>query len=242
VCRESTLFARPGAYRFSLLIYQSCVSRDSSSLEFTWCLMRMTSGFESCCEVGSLPAFQLVGMCRSRASLAIGPPEHGVEDMFSTINTNPAEFQADGSLFIGPHHDAPVPHGCDLSPVNMDKCSVLRALGLTSQPATAAPAAAATADRRGVFYVGDGSGDLCAVLSLGRYATAAGAPAPHCAQRLTLPPCSVLTWSAQEKGSPCSRSCVPPSFLGRSGRASSRGLTGATCCRHSSILLASETG
>ena len=88
---------------------------------------------------------------------------HGLLGYFSSINTNPASFDASGRLCISPHHPTTAaPHGCKLAPINMDKCSVVRALGL-AKPLSDGPAPS----RPRVFYVGDGSGDLCAALSLG---------------------------------------------------------------------------
>ena len=96
---------------------------------------------------------------------------HHIRERFASINTNPASFDESGQLRIGPHHpESATPHGCNLAPVNMDKCGVLRELGLTRDRDAEREAtdSAQNQHKKGrVFYVGDGSGDLCAALALG---------------------------------------------------------------------------
>uniref|UniRef100_A0A0D9V516 Uncharacterized protein n=1 Tax=Leersia perrieri TaxID=77586 RepID=A0A0D9V516_9ORYZ len=84
---------------------------------------------------------------------------HGLRGYFSEINTNPSHVDADGRLRIAPYHDFHAgPHGCGLGicPPNMCKGQVLDRIR-----------ASAGVDKR-VIYLGDGRGDYCPSLRLGR--------------------------------------------------------------------------
>uniref|UniRef100_J3L3K4 Phosphatase n=1 Tax=Oryza brachyantha TaxID=4533 RepID=J3L3K4_ORYBR len=84
---------------------------------------------------------------------------HGLGGYFSEINTNPGAVDGDGRLRIAPYHDFhAAPHGCGLGicPPNMCKGQVLDRIR-----------ASAGADKR-VIYLGDGRGDYCPSLRLGR--------------------------------------------------------------------------
>ncbi|CAO2178457.1 unnamed protein product [Urochloa humidicola] len=84
---------------------------------------------------------------------------HGLRGCFSEINTNPSHVDADGRLRIGPYHAAA--HGCGVGtcPPNMCKGLVLDRI---LREAEAAPG------RKRVIYLGDGRGDYCPMLRLGR--------------------------------------------------------------------------
>lgn len=87
---------------------------------------------------------------------------HGLRGYFSEINTNPSRVDADGRLRITPYHDFHAgPHGCGLAgicPPNMCKGQVLDRIR-----------ASAMADGKKRFiYLGDGRGDYCPSLRLGR--------------------------------------------------------------------------
>ncbi|XP_062219946.1 inorganic pyrophosphatase 1-like [Phragmites australis] len=85
---------------------------------------------------------------------------HGLRGYFSEINTNPSHVDADGRLRIAPHHDfRSAPHGCGVGtcPPNMCKGQVLDRI-----------LREASAGRKRVIYLGDGRGDYCPSLRLGR--------------------------------------------------------------------------
>lgn len=86
---------------------------------------------------------------------------HGLTGYFSEINTNPSAVDAaTGRLRIAPYHDFHAgPHGCGLGicPPNMCKGQVLDRIR----------ASAGAAGKR-VIYLGDGRGDYCPSLRLGR--------------------------------------------------------------------------
>ncbi|KAL5221522.1 hypothetical protein ABZP36_026235 [Zizania latifolia] len=86
---------------------------------------------------------------------------HGLRGCFSEINTNPSRVDGDGDdrLRIAPYHDFHGgPHGCGLGicPPNMCKGQVLDRIRVS-----------AGADKR-FIYLGDGRGDYCPSLRLGR--------------------------------------------------------------------------
>jgi phosphoethanolamine/phosphocholine phosphatase len=85
---------------------------------------------------------------------------HGLRGCFTEVNTNPSLADADGRLRIGPYHAAP--HGCGVGtcPPNMCKGLVLDRI--------LREAAAAPGGRKRVIYLGDGRGDYCPSLRLGR--------------------------------------------------------------------------
>ncbi|KQK09515.1 inorganic pyrophosphatase 1 [Brachypodium distachyon] len=80
---------------------------------------------------------------------------HGLRGCFSEINTNPSLVDADGRLRIGPYHATP--HGCGVGtcPPNMCKGQVLDRIRASSVG-------------KRVIYLGDGRGDYCPSLRLGR--------------------------------------------------------------------------
>ncbi|KAB8083259.1 hypothetical protein EE612_005394 [Oryza sativa] len=86
---------------------------------------------------------------------------HGLTGYFSEINTNPSAVDAaTGRIRIAPYHDFHAgPHGCGLGicPPNMCKGQVLDRIR----------ASAGAAGKR-VIYLGDGRGDYCPSLRLGR--------------------------------------------------------------------------
>ncbi|CAO2194535.1 unnamed protein product [Urochloa humidicola] len=86
---------------------------------------------------------------------------HGLRGCFSEVNTNPSRVDAaSGRLRIGPYHAAG--HGCGVGtcPPNMCKGLVLDRI--------LREAAAAEGGRKRVIYLGDGRGDYCPMLRLGR--------------------------------------------------------------------------
>lgn len=85
----------------------------------------------------------------------------GARQLFARIFTNPAAFDAEGQLRLGPYHS----HGCPRCPENMCKQAIVREY------------LARRASERGrpfqrVFYVGDGANDFCPSLVLGPRDTA----------------------------------------------------------------------
>lgn len=82
---------------------------------------------------------------------------HGLRGCFTEVNTNPSRADADGRLRIGPYHAAP--HGCRVGtcPPNMCKGQVLDRILREAE-----------AGRKRVIYLGDGRGDYCPSLRLGR--------------------------------------------------------------------------
>jgi len=82
--------------------------------------------------------------------------QHGIEDCFMDVHTNPAEFHG-GALRVSPYHKAD--HGCTTlkgtaCPPNMCKGKVLEGFLLEN-------------NYEMVAYVGDGQGDFCACTRLG---------------------------------------------------------------------------
>lgn len=83
---------------------------------------------------------------------------HGLFDCFSEIISNPARVDEHGRLKIFPFHDLASPHGCNLCPPNMCKGLVVeRIQGSLSEH-----------NRNRFIYLGDGKGDFCPTLKLGR--------------------------------------------------------------------------
>ncbi|XP_062206714.1 inorganic pyrophosphatase 1-like [Phragmites australis] len=85
---------------------------------------------------------------------------HGLRGCFTEVNTNPSHIDADGRLRIAPYHDfRSAPHGCGVGtcPPNMCKGQVLDRI-----------LREASAGRKRVIYLGDGRGDYCPSLRLGR--------------------------------------------------------------------------
>ncbi|XP_057422174.1 inorganic pyrophosphatase 2 [Lotus japonicus] len=82
---------------------------------------------------------------------------HGLSGCFSEINTNPSFVDEEGRLRIAPFHDTALdPHDCPLCPPNMCKGLVIdRIRG--SLP-----------ENKRFIYIGDGAGDYCPTLKLGR--------------------------------------------------------------------------
>eukprot|EP00192_Tetraselmis_astigmatica_P003276 CAMPEP_0117666050 /NCGR_PEP_ID=MMETSP0804-20121206/10154_1 /TAXON_ID=1074897 /ORGANISM="Tetraselmis astigmatica, Strain CCMP880" /LENGTH=552 /DNA_ID=CAMNT_0005473539 /DNA_START=30 /DNA_END=1688 /DNA_ORIENTATION=- len=71
---------------------------------------------------------------------------HGLADAFSSIHTNPAEFDKAGALRVSPYHAAPP--GCHLCPDNLCKGAVLERLLFAGS-------------FQRIVYVGDGGNDFC---------------------------------------------------------------------------------
>ncbi|KAF8678616.1 hypothetical protein HU200_046235 [Digitaria exilis] len=86
---------------------------------------------------------------------------HGLRGCFSEINTNPSHVDASGRLRIEPYHEFRhgASHGCGVGtcPPNMCKGQVLDRI-----------LREASAARKRVVYLGDGRGDYCPALRLGR--------------------------------------------------------------------------
>uniref|UniRef100_A0A0D9V1Q7 Uncharacterized protein n=1 Tax=Leersia perrieri TaxID=77586 RepID=A0A0D9V1Q7_9ORYZ len=88
---------------------------------------------------------------------------HGLGGYFSDVTTNPSHVDADGRLRIAPHHDFhAAPHGCclDTCPPNMCKGQALDRVLASS--------GAAGGKKQRFIYLGDGHGDYCPSLRLGR--------------------------------------------------------------------------
>ncbi|KAF0919626.1 hypothetical protein E2562_030740 [Oryza meyeriana var. granulata] len=89
---------------------------------------------------------------------------HGLRGYFSEVTTNTSRVDAVGRLRIAPYHDFhAAPHGCCLGtcPPNMCKGQALDRIRATS-------AAAAGSKTLRFIYLGDGRGDYCPSLRLGR--------------------------------------------------------------------------
>lgn len=87
---------------------------------------------------------------------------HGVRHLFRRIFTNPSHFDAKGCLVLRPFHS----HSCQRCPENMCKQAILREYLAEREK-----------ERGGVgfqrvFYVGDGSNDVCPTQALGTQDTA----------------------------------------------------------------------
>lgn len=83
----------------------------------------------------------------------------GYRQVFSTVYTNPAEFQDDGCLTLQPFHHQ---DWCQLSSVNMCKGHILE----DHISAAGAKAGSHSSPYDLVVFVGDGSNDLCPSLRL----------------------------------------------------------------------------
>lgn len=66
----------------------------------------------------------------------------GLKGCITAVHTNPAHWDADGRLRIGPYVPPHSPHGCGRCPVNMCKGAILRDVLRVLPPASASPAAA----------------------------------------------------------------------------------------------------
>ncbi|CAI9100538.1 OLC1v1037662C1 [Oldenlandia corymbosa var. corymbosa] len=84
---------------------------------------------------------------------------HGLLDCFSEIITNPSTVDEHDRLRIYPYHDINAPHGCTLCPPNMCKGLVFKRF--------LASLGADYEDTR-FIYLGDGGGDFCPALKLGK--------------------------------------------------------------------------
>jgi 2,3-diketo-5-methylthio-1-phosphopentane phosphatase len=87
---------------------------------------------------------------------------HGLHALFASITTNPATWREDGLLMIRPFTPASAPHGCGRCPPNLCKGAQMDAMRLSAR------ARDAEGSSGPVIYVGDGGGDLCPCLRLGR--------------------------------------------------------------------------
>lgn len=83
---------------------------------------------------------------------------HGLYDCFSEIISNPAFVNEEGKLRIFPYHDLASPHGCDLCPPNMCKGIVMKRI----------QESVSEHDKNRFIYLGDGRGDYCPILKLGK--------------------------------------------------------------------------
>lgn len=84
---------------------------------------------------------------------------HGLYDCFSEIISNQTKVTSEGRLRIFPYHDLVVPHGCNLCPPNMCKGTVINRIQ------------ASLVEHKKVrfIYLGDGRGDYCPILKLGKW-------------------------------------------------------------------------
>ena len=69
-------------------------------------------------------------------------------DEFSTVVTNPAEFDDAGRLHVRPHQPDETPHACPHCPINLCKGAVMERWLEELAPSRC-------------VYVGDGGGDFC---------------------------------------------------------------------------------
>lgn len=83
---------------------------------------------------------------------------HGLYDCFSEIITNPTTVDEQGRLQIFPYNDLALPHGCNLCPPNMCKGLVIKRFQASIAPY----------HETNYVYLGDGRGDFCPVLKLGK--------------------------------------------------------------------------
>ncbi|XP_077240141.1 thiamine phosphate phosphatase-like protein [Tasmannia lanceolata] len=86
---------------------------------------------------------------------------HKLFDYFSEIYTNPSCIDEDGKLRIFPYHDfTSTSHGCNLNicPPNMCKGFVMERIR----------ASAIAEGKKQIIYLGDGKGDFCPSLKLGK--------------------------------------------------------------------------
>ncbi|CDP03190.1 unnamed protein product [Coffea canephora] len=83
---------------------------------------------------------------------------HGLYDCFSEIITNPTLVDEHGRLQIFPYNDLASPHGCHLCPSNMCKGIVIKRIQTSIGPRREAK----------FIYLGDGNGDFCPILKLGK--------------------------------------------------------------------------
>ncbi|XP_071711297.1 inorganic pyrophosphatase 2-like [Rutidosis leptorrhynchoides] len=83
----------------------------------------------------------------------------GILECFSEINTNPGFVDDQGKLRILPYHDFHTfSHGCSLCPPNMCKGKIIERIQATLP----------SEEDKKIIYLGDGAGDFCPSLKLGK--------------------------------------------------------------------------